>query len=206
MHLQVLAWRQPPLWWPGWDSRSCLLPKNTPSGWHPLWLRWVMDPRKPHGWVFGSECNINKSSLSAATVGKLNRVAQERKPEQDKFGADRGGGDDDETKSVTVLHVPRRHRPPPGCCPWVWACPGPAALPWAGGRHVCVLLLLVPAEAERGWQARHPVSVRRSPPSPAHIAAPTSASGKPRDQWDCHQCEQGAILTSDDCLGLIEQL
>lgn len=51
--LQVLARRQPSLWWPWWNPCSCLLPQNTPSRRHSLWLRWVMDPRKPHGWVFG---------------------------------------------------------------------------------------------------------------------------------------------------------
>lgn len=51
--LQVLAWRQPSLRRPWWDPRSRLLPQNTPSRRHSLWLRWVVDPRKPHGSVFG---------------------------------------------------------------------------------------------------------------------------------------------------------
>lgn len=53
--LQVLARRQPSLRRPGWDPRSRFLPQNTPTGRHSLWLRRVVDPREPHGWVFVCE-------------------------------------------------------------------------------------------------------------------------------------------------------
>lgn len=93
-HRQVLARRQPPLWWPGWDPCSRLLPKNAPPGWHPLWLRWVMDPRKPHGWVSGWASNVNGSSLSSSTqtlfVGRLKRSAWECAPETDNLEQTRG--------------------------------------------------------------------------------------------------------------------
>ena len=92
---------------------------------------------------------------------------------------------------LRLPYHPCRHRPSPGCCPWVRARPGPATLPRAGSHHVRILLLLLPAEAERGWQARHPVPVRTSPASPAHAATatPASTSNKPRVQWNHPECE-----------------
>lgn len=84
MHLQVLAWRQPPLWWPGWDSCSRLFPKNTPSRWHPLWLRWVMDPWKPHGWVESGE------QPSSCNCGKVEQDGWRAQTWTRQFGADGG--------------------------------------------------------------------------------------------------------------------